>query len=73
MSEPLGTRIKNYLDEKGIKYSFIADRIGLPMNIFSPILHNKRELKATEYFAICRALKVPLEKFADQKGDKSEK
>ena len=69
MSEPLGTRIKNYLDEKGIKYSFVADRIGLPMNIFSPILHNKRELKATEYFAICRALKVPLEKFADQGED----
>ena len=49
----LGNRIKDYLDEKGIKYSFISGKTGIPMNILSPMLNEKREIKAVEYFEIC--------------------
>ena len=61
----LGMRIKGYLDENGIKYIRVSEKTGIPMNALSPLLNDKREIKATEYFAICNALKVPLTKFAE--------
>lgn len=66
----LGKKIKKYLDENGIKYIFLAEKTKMPMNIISPILNGKREIKAEEYFLICNALGVPLDKFA--KKDLSE-
>lgn len=68
----LGTRIKDFLDANGIKYSHVADKTGIPMNALSPMLNEKREIKATEYFSICVALNVPLERFADNTKDVSE-
>ena len=59
-----GKRIKECLDRNGIKYSYLSEKTGIPMNILSPLLNGKREVKATEYFAICEALNVTLEKFA---------
>lgn len=61
----LGSKIKAYLDDNGIKYSRISEKTGIPMNALSPMLNEKREIKATEYFSICTALNVPLEKFAN--------
>lgn len=69
----LGRKIKDYLDEKGIKYTYISEKTGLGMNIISPLLNGKREIKATEYFSICAALDLPLEYFADQEQLKVEK
>ncbi len=60
----LGNKIKAYLDRNGIKYSFVSSKTGIPMNILSPMLNEKREIKAVEYFAICNALSVPLDSFA---------
>jgi transcriptional regulator with XRE-family HTH domain len=62
----LGKKIKTYLDENGIKYSYLAEKTKIPMNIISPMLNEKREIKATEYFLICNALNVSLESFADK-------
>lgn len=64
----LGNKIKNYMDENGIKYSFLSSKTGIPMNILSPMLNEKREIKAVEYFSICNALGVSLESFADSSG-----
>lgn len=61
----LGKRIKAYLDEHGIRYTYVSEKTNIPLNILSPMLNGKREVKATEYFTICNALDVPLEKFAD--------
>lgn len=61
----LGKNIKAYLDEKGIKYSFLSEKTNLPMNVISPMLNGKREIKADEYFMICKALDVPLDTFAE--------
>ena len=52
----LGNRIKEYLDSKGIRYSYLSERTGIPANILSPMLNGKREIKALEYFSICSAL-----------------
>lgn len=60
----LGNKIKAYLDRNGIKYSFVSSKTGIPRNILSPMLNEKREIKAVEYFAICNALSVPLDSFA---------
>lgn len=64
----IGTEIKTYLDKYGIKYSHVSEKTGIPMNILSPILNGKREIKAEEYFAICDALSVSLERFADREA-----
>lgn len=61
----LGNNIKRYLDNNGIKYSFVSMKTGIPMNVLSPMLNEKREIKAVEYFEICNALGVSLEEFAD--------
>lgn len=64
----LGSKIKGYLDSNGIKYSHVSEKTGIPMNILSPMLNEKRDIKATEYFSICSVLNVPLEKFAEEKS-----
>lgn len=61
----LGNRIKEYLDSKGIRYSYLSEKTGIPANILSPMLNGKREIKALEYFSICSALDIPLETFAE--------
>lgn len=60
----IGRRIKAYLDDCGIKYTRISEKTGIPINILSPMLNGKREIKAEEYICICRALELPLEMFA---------
>ena len=60
----LGNKIKAYLDRNGIKYSFVSYKTGIPMNILSPMLNEKREIKAVESFAIWNGLSVPLDSFA---------
>ena len=60
-----GIMIKRYLDENGIKYTFLAEKLGISMNILSPILNGKRKISADEYLEICRVLDLPLEFFAN--------
>lgn len=61
-----GIMIKRYLDENGIKYTFLAEKLGISMNILSPILNGKRKISADEYIEICRVLGLPLEFFANK-------
>ena len=37
----IGIKVKQYLDENGIKYSFLSEKIGIPMNVLSPLLNGK--------------------------------
>lgn len=60
-----GIKIKTYLDDNGIRYTHVSEKTGIPMDILSLLLNGKRKVEATEYFAICDALHVPLTKFAD--------
>ena len=61
----LGLKVKEYLDRKGIKYSDISKKTGIPMNILSIIFNGKRGMKAGEYISICDAIGVPLDMFAE--------
>ena len=60
----IGLKIKEYLDEKGIKYSYLSKKSGIPMNLLSLTLNGKRKMSVEEYFVICKALRVPADTFA---------
>lgn len=60
----LANKIKNYILESGLKFSAVAERVGIPFNTFSNMMNGKRKITVEEYIAICRVLNVPLEKFA---------
>lgn len=62
----IGLKVKKYLDEKGIKYSFLSEKIGMPMNLLSPLLNGKRKMSVEEYFAICEALGVSVDTFSPE-------
>lgn len=59
----IGLKVKEYLDKNGIKYSFLSERIGIPMNVLSPLLNGKRKMSVEEYFTICEALELPVNTF----------
>lgn len=59
----LGARIKAYADERGLKYSAIAERANISLNTFSAMINEKRRITAEEYFAICEAFEVPVDFF----------
>ena len=59
----IGLRIKKYLDENGIKYSFISKKTGIPMNILSPLLNGKKKMSVEQYILICDAIGVDLNTF----------
>lgn len=59
----IGLKVKQYLDENGIKYSFLSEKIGVPMNVLSPLLNGKRKMSVEEYFTICDALGLPVDTF----------
>lgn len=63
----LGGRIKQHMDENGLKYSYIAERAHIPCQTFSAMLNGKRSIKAEEYFDICKALNVEPNEFAQQR------
>lgn len=61
----IGGRIKNYLEDKGIKQRFVADKAGLTVSAMSDICNEKRKVDAVEYYMICKALAVPLDFFLE--------
>ena len=61
------TKIAEYLNDKGIKKRYVAEKAGIKDYRFSLILHNRSTMRADEFESICRALEVSPEKFIDWK------
>lgn len=59
----LGLKIRDYMDNKGIKQTFLAEKTGLSLQAINTILNGNRKIEANEYFEICKALDKPLEFF----------
>ena len=55
--------VRDYIKDAGIKYTFIADKTGMKVNVISMIMQGKRKLGADEFVTICGALHVPPDKF----------
>lgn len=69
----VGREIKKYLDEKGIKQTYLARKIGMTDWALSGRLAGNIELRITEYYRICEALDVSLETFLNEETIKDEK
>lgn len=54
----VGQRIKAYLDNHGIKYSFLSEKASIPGPILTSILSGNRKIEIMEYVRICNALQV---------------
>lgn len=59
----LNQRIKKFMEERGIKQSFLKKQLGMKASTVNALLNGNRGISAEEYFKICDALKVPLEYF----------
>lgn len=59
----VGTLIKNYLSENGIKQTFLAQKTGLTDAVVSDICIHDRKIDCIEYYKICNALNVPFDYF----------
>lgn len=62
----IGMKIKEYLDQNGTKYSFVAEKANIPAPVMSVILSGSRDVKILEYYRICKVLNVPMEKFVEE-------
>lgn len=59
----LNQRIKKFMEERGIKQSFLKVHLGMKASTVNALLNGNRKITAEEYFKICNALKVPLDYF----------
>ena len=62
----VGRRIKQYLDEHGIKQSFLADKTGLSNSRISDICTKDCKIDIVEYYKICNALNVSMDAFVEE-------
>ena len=56
----VGQRIKAYLEDNGIRPSFLSEKTEIPSYILRQILSGSRKLEVMEYYRICQALKVDM-------------
>lgn len=62
----VANNIAEYIREKGIKQSAIAEYLGIKQQTMSDIINGNRNLKADEYIDICDFLEVPYDKFVSK-------
>ncbi len=62
------TKIKQYLEERGIKQSFLRKKLGMSPSTCNAMLNGNRGISAEEYFKICDALGVPLDYFKEERA-----
>lgn len=58
--------VAEYIEEKGIKQTAIANAIGISAPSLNNKLKGKTQLYAEEYLAICEFLDMPSDYFRDQ-------
>lgn len=57
------SKIKSYIDDNGLKQSYIADKAGIKRDAFCTSLNGKRKIAIDEYCRICAALGVGFDFF----------
>jgi transcriptional regulator with XRE-family HTH domain len=62
-------KIREYMIAKGIKFKKVIEDTGISQSTFSAIINGQRNLKADEFFAICKSLGVPPETFDPDKAE----
>lgn len=64
----LGALAKEYMQNNGIKQSYVAEKIGMSPQVLGQILNEKRKIEATEFFNMCEAMGVDAAEFAKAAG-----
>lgn len=62
-------KVRDYIDEKGIKQVVVAQKAGISKTTFNAIMNGKRTLYADDLRAICIALDVSPEVFINIKSN----
>lgn len=52
----VGAYLKAYMKEKGIKQSYVADKVGISPQILGAMLNEQRKIEVTEFYGICSAI-----------------
>lgn len=65
----VGARIKEYLQEHGIKQTFLAEKIDMTNSVVSDMLTGQRKISCVEYYKICTVLGLPLDTFLKDETD----
>jgi len=60
------TVLKDYIDNNGIKMTFIAERTGITKDRLSRIFQKERRLTADEFLAITEVLKVDVNELMER-------
>lgn len=58
-------KMKTLIDDKGVSYTFISSKTGIPIDAISRSMLGKRRLPAEEMIAICRAVGIDLYELSD--------
>jgi len=56
-------KIKANIMEKGLKFSYVAEKVGISNDWLSKSLSGKRRLTANEFISICEVLNLDLKDF----------
>lgn len=59
------TILRDLIEARGLKYGFVADRLGLSPSLLTRLLGRERPLKASELVALTSLLGVEAEQFFD--------
>ncbi|MCM1234601.1 MAG: helix-turn-helix domain-containing protein [Ruminococcus flavefaciens] len=59
-------KLKNEIDNRGLKTKFVADRIGIGQNYLSQILNGSRNLSPSVAIKASQVLDVPLDIFLNK-------
>ena len=63
-------KVRQYIDEHGIRQSFVAKKCGIPVTTFNAIMNGHRKMYAEDLRSICYALEVSPELFIEYKSEK---
>ena len=63
-------KIKEKIDEMGLKQKYVSEQVGITESRFSLILSGKRKMEAGEYANIGKALNLPMSEFLEAEADR---
>lgn len=64
-------KVKDLIDGKGITYTFISSKTGIPVDAISKSLLGKRRLSADELVAICKETHIDLADILSEGDDET--
>lgn len=65
----IASTIRAYLQDHGIKQTFIAEKCGWSKQKMSHIVNGKSKMTVEDYQTLCRAIGVPYELFLEDNQD----